>query len=110
MLTELGHLIESHRKAAQMTQTRLVREIGLEQSNYSAMIHGHRPINDDVLSDIIKILFIPADAINQIKTNRHDKKQVIANLRKLTPSSIRKLREYSDLLLLSENPPPNSTF
>jgi len=105
MLTELGQLIETHRKTRHMTQTELVKQIGLEQSNYSAMIHGHRPINDDILSRVIDILSIPDEAIHQVKTNRHDKKQVIANLRKLSPASIRKLRDYSDLLLLAEKPP-----
>ena len=102
MLTELGLLIETHRKTKGFTQTDLVKKMGLEQSNYSAMIHGHRPMNDEVLATIAELLAIPDSSIDQLKRNRHDKKAVIMNLRKLSPVSIRKLRDYSDLLMLSE--------
>ena len=102
MLTEIGKLIEAHRKTKKMTQTDLVKIVGIEQSNYSAMIHGHRAINDETLEHIVQLLSIPPVEITQIQGERHDKKRVIANLRKLTHPSIRKLREYSDLLALAE--------
>lgn len=102
MLTEIGQLIETHRKKAGMTQTQLVDKICWEQSNYSAMIHGHRPINDEVLNEIVEILDIPESEISEIRDNRNYKRTVILNLRKLSPESIKKLKDYSELLLLSE--------
>lgn len=102
MLTEIGQLIETHRRKKGLTQTELVLEIGWEQSNYSAMIHGHRPINDAVLNQLVEILGIPDQDISEIRDHRNYKRTVILNLRKLSPESIKKLRDYSELLILSE--------
>ena len=102
MLTTLGCFIENKRKEKNYTQLSLEQLLKIKQSNYSAMIHGKRPFPPSYIESLSKFLSFNLNELTFIQEELNDLKILQKHIKLLSSDSIKRLKEYAELLMLGE--------